>query len=72
MMDEIKPLPRIGTMWRNRRNGTIYVALGMAKNTTNGPSDGEPMVIYAEPGESPDNYVREVRQFYECFEAVTE
>lgn len=55
-----KKLPR----WVNKKTGKVYHVITMATNATNGPQEGEQMVVYFDEQMV---FVREKKEFHEKF-----
>ena len=53
---------------KNLKNGYTYTILHIASSTTNGPTEGQKMVVYTRSG---DVYVRELEEFLEKFEIIS-
>lgn len=56
-----KNLPR----WVNKKTGKVYHVITMAENATNGPQEGEKMVVYFDELRV---FVREEKEFFEKFQ----
>lgn len=59
-------------LYRHKPTGNVYVVLGEALCTTNGPNDGQLLVIYAKHPARYDEhtFAREKTEFLERFEKV--
>ena len=51
--------------WRSKKTGKLYHVITMAENATNGPQEGERMVVYFDELRV---YVREIEEFNQKFE----
>ena len=55
--------------YKNKKNGLIYIAIGVAINATNS-QDGQPMILYYQENMLNVTYARDVIEFAQKFEIV--
>ena len=71
------PLPKVGSLWQNKKNGTLYRVVGRSFDATNA-TEGEINIRYVPIGGMPaelakfgcDDFGRKAVEFMEKFERV--